>query len=828
MEVDLLSGATWECRSTPEGLASEPKDVAALDPAGWRRALVPGTAAASERAAGIDPYLADYDKCDWWFSCRFAAPRATSTGTPYVLQLGGLATIADVWMNGGHILHAENMFRSYELEIDRLEEENELMIRFASLDAALRKKRPRPRWKSYLVSHQNLRFVRTTLMGRMPGWAETPAPVGPYKPVGLFRTDSARIVGRRMDTSCDGDQGSVRVDLRLRGAQRLSGASLVIGDHRAVMEVSEVDGDVVVRGALRLGAVRRWWPHTHGDQPLYEVDLEIDGRRLRVGRVGFRTVELDRSDDGFTLSVNGVPVFCRGAVWMPTDPVSMSSDQLEVRRMLELAKAGNLNLIRVPGTGVYQDEVFWDTCDELGLLVWHECMLAFYDPPDEPGFVSELTAELGQQFDLVSGRPSLALVCGSQETEEQAAMNSLPRAKWGFPVLDCVIPDLVAGALPGVPYVTSNPTGGAVPYQMDSGVCQYFGIGGYLRPLDDARRARVRFAAECLAFATPPERRTIDEACGGAYKAGHDPRWKQAVHHDAGRSWDLEDMQGYYTRKLFGVDPFEVRYGDPERALDLARATVVTVFETVMSEWRRTGSTCSGATVLALRDLRAGGGWGVVDILGRAKAPWFALRRMLSPVGMLVTDEGLNGLHLHLVNDRPDPVRGVVRVELFVRGELLVESVVERVEVDGRSGESIQVAQLFDGFRDLTDAYSFGPPAHDVVSLSFVGDEGETFARAIHLPAGIARALEPDVGLEAGAKVVGGAWTLSVTTRRFAQWVVVDVPGFRPDDSWFHLAPGETRSIVLHPEGQPGAPPAGEVRALNSLTSARFSSEPVS
>lgn len=822
MEFDLLSGVTWEYRSTAAGVAEDPAAIAALDPSAWRRAQVPGTAAGNDRMSGVDTDCTDYDASDWWFTCRFSVP-ADDLVAQYVLQLGGLATIADVWVNGRHLLHAENMFRLYEVEIGRLEEDNELSIRFASLNAALAVKRPRPRWKSYLVSNQNLRFVRTSLLGRMPGWAESPAAVGPYKPVKILRTDSERVVYRRVEASCAGDVGIVKVDLRIKGARGASRASLVVADRVAELEISEVDEELVVRGSVEMGVVRRWWPHTHGDQPLYDVDLDIDGARIRVGRVGFRTVEIDRSEGRFAVSVNGVEVFCRGAVWMPTDAVSMAPDAGEVRRTVELAREANLNLIRAPGTGVYQDEEFWDACDELGVLVWHECMLSFYDPPDDPEFVSELTAELSQQFDLISGRPSLALVCGSQEIEEQAAMNSLARSKWQFPVLDQVIPDLVNDALPSVAYVTSNPTGGVVPYQMDSGISHYFGVGGYLQPPEDARRARVHFAAECLAFATPPESRTIQEECGGAYRAGHDPTWKRAVHHDAGRSWDLEDMQSYYTRKIFAIDPFEVRYRDAERALDLARATVVILFENVMSEWRRVGSTCSGATVLAIRDIRPGPGWGVVDSLGRPKASWFALKRVLSPVALLVTNEGLNGLHMHLVNDRPEEMRGTVRVELFVRGELMVESAERRVEVPGRSSELIQVAELLDGFRDLTDAYSFGPPAYDVVSCSLLDDEGVVVSSAIHQPAGVTRALEPDVGLEAEASSEGGSWVLRVSTRRFAQWVVVEVHGFRPDDSWFHLAPGATKSIVLYAEDDPEARPAGEVRSLNSVRSVRFS-----
>jgi beta-mannosidase len=196
---------------------------------------------------------------------------------------------------------------------------------------------------------------------------------------------------------------------------------------------------------------------------------------------------------------------------------------------------------------------------------------------------------------------------------------------------------------------------------------------------------------------------------------------------------------------------------------------------------------------------------------------------VFAPLALLVTNEGLNGLHLHLVNDSADVVRGSVRVELFVRGELMVESAERNAEVQGRSTELIQVTELFDGFRDLTDAYSFGPPAYDVVSCSFVDEQGVARCRVVHLPAGPTRALEPDIGLEAQVQVRNGGWVLTVSTRRFAQWVVVEVPGFRPHDSWFHLAPGGSKTIGLHPEVDANESPAGEVRALNSLKSARFS-----
>ena len=142
---------------------------------------------------------------------------------------------------------------------------------------------------------------------------------------------------------------------------------------------------------------------------------------------------------------------------------------------------------------------------------------------------------------------------------------------------------------------------------------------------------------------------------------------------------------------------------------------------------------------------------------------------------------------------------------------------------EGRSTELVQVAELFDGFRDLTDAYSFGPPAYDVVSCSFIDEQGVARCGVVHLPAGVTRP-SSRTSVWKRTSEGDGTWVLTVSTRRFAQWVVVEVPGFWPDDSWFHL---RARVLEDHcartPRSARTASPAGEVRALNSVKSARFS-----
>lgn len=520
--------------------------------------------------------------------------------------------------------------------------------------------------------------------------------------------------------------------------------------------------------------------------------------------------------------VNGVDVFCRGACWWPVDGIGFHADDDELGETLDLVVAAGMNMVRIPGGSVYEDDRFWNQCDERGIMVWQDCMISYTDPPEDEAYEAAVVAELEEVFGALSGRPALAVVCGGQEIEEQAAMFGLARSTWSCPLTEKIIPGLAEKWLAGVAYVTSSPTGGDIPFQPDSGDCHYWGIGSYLRPTEDARLSGIRFMSEGMGFAIPPERQTVEEECGGAIRAGHDPEWKKAVHHDTGRSWDLEDVRDYYVKELFGTDPHLLRYLDPERALDMGRAATAELFSRTFSEWRRAGSACRGGLAVALRDLVPGAGWGLIDSLGRPKAPWFALRRVLAPVAMVVTDEGLNGLHLHLVNDTAVAVTGEVKVALVARGELRVEEVGCPVEIPARGQVTIDAGALFDGFRDVSYSHRFGPPAYDAVAAALYDNEGTVVSEIVHLLSGLDRPVEPEIGLTAVAgQGADGIWSLTVTTRRLAQWVVIEVPGFRPSDSWFHLAPGASRTVALHVVDSTGNP-SGQVRAFNAEATARI------
>ncbi|ADZ72338.1 glycoside hydrolase family 2 protein [Polymorphum gilvum] len=809
--------ASWRMAVTDAGAVAGPADLSpALD---WIPAPVPGTAAEALRLAGR--YRAEapsplHDKDIWYLTeVRCEAPGDA------VLVLDGLATIAEVYWNGALVLRSDSMFRAHEVAVEA-GTENTLAICFRALYPRLDAKGPRARWRPQLALHQGLRLVRTTLLGHMPGWCPEVHAVGPWRPVHLIENKEYYLEVERFSAILAED-GSGRLEIVLKDSGfppetrlKCAGSSAVFG--------KDPDGRRVAH--LTIPDVAPWWPHTHGTPTLHEVTIEAAGTVVSLGRTGFRRIEVDRGSDGrgFGLRVNGVGVFCRGAVWTSADIVRLPGDRDAYRPWLALAAEAGMNMLRIGGTMAYESPAFFELCDDLGILVWQDFQFANYDyPVADEAFAASVREEARQLLERTQANPSLAVLCGGSEIYQQGAMLGLPESRWKGPLTEDLLPSVCAELRPDVSYVPNAPCDGAMPFSPNEGVAHYYGVGAYRRPLEDARRAEVRFAAECLAFANVPQQATLDAHL--AAMPGHDPRWKQRVPRDRGVGWDFEDVRDHYVRLLHGVEPAELRYGDPARYLDFGRAAGCAVMEACFAEWRRAASTCRGALVWTFQDLLPGAGWGVVDATGEPKPVWYALKRAFRPVQVSLTDEGTNGLSVHVLNETASDRPVVLTLACLRDGSVPVVSGRREMMLAARSNAEIAATDLFGAFFDTTYAYRFGPPAHDVTVARLLDpDTGAVLAEAFHfLPGCEAGRLPPALDATVD-RDLDGAWTLTLKTDRLARSVHVFDPAFRPADDWFHLAPGADKRVrlVRRAGADLEAVPQGEIAAINGAGVLRY------
>jgi beta-mannosidase len=802
-------------------------------------ASVPGTVASNLRDRGswkIGDQVR-FDSNEYWFRCGFdlEPPDAAEV---IILQLRGIATIADVWLNGEQILKSESMFAVHDVNVSTLvRHRNELLIVCRPLSSALRERRrqqPAMRWRTRVVAEQQLRWYRTTLLGRAPGFAREPEPVGPWRPVTLVRWRHIVVEEWSRQVGLDGPEGVIAVQLRVKsvqpGVKPVSGW-LIAGDLKAPFEWHESADRSHGSAELRIPNVIRWWPHTHGEPTLYPVRVELQlegGLPVSFADVpaGFRSLDPGAEpagDAGLALKLNGASVFCRGVVWTPCDPVSLNAGAGAVRDRLRLLRDAGFNLIRLAGTGIYENETFHRLCDELGLMVWQDMMFANMDYPCEDGYFQRtVCAEAAFELSRLSRHPSTTIICGNSEIEQQVGMLGLdPRMARGS-FFGEELPGIAARLCPGVPYIPSAPCGGDLPFRTRSGVANYFGVGAYLRPIEDARRAEVRFASECLAFANVPEAEMMDQmalSVPGGISPTH-PVWKRGVPRDSGAAWDFEDVRDHYLRLLYSVDPVSTRYTDASRYWELSRMVSGEVMAEVFGEWRRPGSPCGGGIVLWSADLEPGAGWGILDSRSRPKAAYWFLKRALAPCAVWTTDEGANGVDIHVANDRPEPLRELLRITLYRAGEQKVAGAERIVTIPEHSTVTFGLEEILGRFADASYAYRFGPPGHDLIAVSLYSSGSDIpFAQSFRFPAGRNTQRVPVVDLSLAGEsrmLPNGTIEVLLTSRRFAWGVRVDSPGFLPDDGCFGIEPGGKRRIILTPD-RPGRPSAASVvTALNA------------
>jgi beta-mannosidase len=631
-------------------------------------AAVPGCVHTDLLAAGLipDPFLDDNELATGWvgrtgWCYRVTVPRPRPGAERVDLVCEGLDTVADLVLDGEPLASTRNMHRSYRFDVtDRLREGGTVLeVLFGSAwdhaeaQRATLGNRPGPYPAPY-------NFIRK--MACSFGWDWGPATVtaGIWRPMALHCWSTARlaVVRPEVTVTAAGD-GRVAVHVELErtpsGADVPLTVSVDVGGsgtgHRAVVEVPP--GRSAVSAVVEVPDPDLWWPAGYGEPARHRVEVVLRGPGGELDRwsrdVGFRTVELDRGADAggsrFTLRVNGVAVLVKGANWIPDDAFVTRVDAARYRHRVGQAVDCGINLLRVWGGGIYEDERFYAACDEAGVLVWQDFLFACAAYPEEEPLRSEVEAEARENVVRLMPHPSLVLWCGNNE-------NLWGRADWGWEAelagrtwgegyyLD-LLPRLVAELDPTRPYVPGSPSGppGTHPNDERHGPTHYWDAWNEL-DWTAYRTRRPRFVAE-FGWQAPPAWSTLRRSIRDEPMTPTSPGLR---HHQK-----ADDGNGKLARGLAHHFPEPADFDDWLYLTQVNQARAVTAG---IEHFRSLAPYCSGTVVWQLNDCWPVTSWSAVDGDGRPKPSWFALRRAYAG-RLAVVGPRAGGLRVALLNDTP-------------------------------------------------------------------------------------------------------------------------------------------------------------------------------
>lgn len=405
-----------------------------------------------------------------------------------------------------------------------------------------------------------------------------------------------------------------------------------------------------------------WWPRGMGLQPLYRltVQLEVEGRHGDSwrGRVGIRTVKLNQTPDargaGFALEVNGERVFCRGANWVPSGLFAGYGDAAVVRHSLESAAEVGVNMLRVWGGGVYESRAFYDTCDELGVMVWQDFMFACATYSEQEHFPKEIEKEARYQVARLCRHPSIVLWCGGNENiwawhSWGFGSRLTPGQSWGKKYWMEMLPAVVSELDPARPYWNDSPYSGTLelfPNDPDRGDCH-----AWEHPVGAEGGAPPRFVSE-FGRQAYPNLQTLREAVGEKHLQSHSPEMQSRQKGTGGDARLIDPVlgaefpdAGSFAERVWQTQWLQAR---------AVRRYIV---------WLRANAPeSSGALVWQWNDSWAGLGFGALDSTQRRKPMWYAMREACAPraLGLCMRNGGeaehahSGSLCLEAINDTGD------------------------------------------------------------------------------------------------------------------------------------------------------------------------------
>lgn len=757
---------------------------------------------------------------DWMYRTSFVVDEQQLSRDAAVLELDGLDTYADVFLNGALILRSDNMFVGHKIEVKPVFRKgvNQLLVRFRS---PVKEVLPQLQTNGfdYPASNDHSPWRTSVYTRKAPysygwDWGIRLATCGIWRPVRLVFSDVARIEDYYVCQDAV-TQAKADVDNRLEINNVTSNtvsALLKVDYHYSDSDTKEIKKQIELRpGAntvslpVSIEKPHLWMPNGWGEPSLYKftASLSVDGVEIakQERNVGLRTVRVVMDDDehgkSFYFVVNGKPMFAKGANFIPDDALLPNVTQERYKRIFEDVKAANMNMLRVWGGGIYEDDEFYDEADRNGILIWQDFMFACSSYPHDPLFVGRVESEAEYNIKRLRGHASLAMWCGNNEIYEamrywgwqrKYSAEAFAEMERGYNVLFRELLPQMVERLDGTRfYMHSSPyeANWGRPNSWKTGDSHNWGTWHGRKPFESFDTDVPRFMSE-YGFQAFPEMKTIRTFAEEKDFELESPVMNAHQKADIGNALIRQTMRLYYRV--------------PEKFEDLVYVGLVLQGQGMrhgIEAHRRNRPYCMGSLFWQLNDSWPVVSWSSIDYYGNWKALMYQSKRAFAPILINAIKEG-DDLCVYLVSDELQDHDGV-RLD------------VELMDFDGKAhGKWTQSGMLAANSSVLFMKKRAGElqgklsAATSLLHFTLKAKNGATLADDVFYFAYPKDQKLPEANIETSVRRRGDAIEMTLKTDKLARDIFVEVPvqGVRFTDNFFDLLPGQRKKItIISPEG---------------------------
>jgi beta-mannosidase len=618
---------------------------------------VPGDVHSSLIAAGIipDPYIGrnEYDvrwvaEQDWIATREFE----WDGDGQWNLDVDYLDTVAEVKINGKSILKADNCFRRYLPDVSKALKsgKNKIEIRFFSnVKEAAKRQKAHPYFVPYAAQNcpiPDTNFLRKPSCHAGWDWNLAIMPFGAYGRIELCGPSLGGLLtwGLAVKYLEDGS-----VDITVNITNWSGGGNYTI----------EIEGDVRLSDKstehFHIKKPKLWWPNGSGGQHFYELKIQC-GDLVETRRIGLRQIELITNTDEvgarFAFKVNGKEIFCRGANWIPADALPSRATPEAVRKLLQAAVDANMNMIRVWGGGYYEQDWFYDICDELGLMVWQDFQFSCNLYPADKSFLEEVREEVAYQVWRLRYHACIALWCGDNELI--GALNWFPESRANrdrylaaYDRLNYTIEQAAKSVDENLNWWPSSPSPGLLSFgdawhDDRSGDMHFWSVWHEGKDFEHYRDVSPRFCSE-FGFQSYPSLHIVKQFATSEEDLNISSAVMESHQKNAGGNARIAETMFRYFR--FPTDFGNFCY--------LSQVQQGLAIKTAVEYWRSLKPHCMGTLYWQLNDTWPVASWSSLDHGGGWKLMHYMARRFYAPVAvMALPDKKTGGIIIKAVNDR--------------------------------------------------------------------------------------------------------------------------------------------------------------------------------